>query len=96
MVMYLLTLVILPCNDTCAADEHSTPLTMSQAQDDHNEDNDLCSPLCACSCCSSQIILQSCIMDFESAPFYKKDFSEYHVFMLNEPDYSIWQPPKLS
>jgi len=71
-------------------------MTVSQAQDHHNEDEDVCSPLCACSCCASQVIVQSCIFAAIGVPFCKKEFLENPTLPLPEPTYSIWQPPKLS
>jgi len=90
-----LALVILPCNDTCGMDEHSTPLTISQAQDYHDADNDICSPLCACSCCSSHVIIPSSLVLITPGFFVKRDFSEYTVIQDMRPQYSIWQPPRL-
>lgn len=94
--MYLLALVVLPCNDTCIDSDHITPLTVSQAQDHHDADEDVCSPLCACSCCSSQVIIPSALVLISPDLPGKKDFSEYQVTQHLCLQYSIWQPPRLS
>jgi len=95
MSVYLLALVVLPCNDTCGDQEHVTPLTISQAQDHHDAEKDVCSPLCACSCCSSQVIIPSSLVLITPTLPLKRDFSEYTVIHDMGPQYSIWQPPRL-
>ncbi len=88
--------MLLPCNDTCNSHQNNTPTSIQQAQDHHQEDNDICSPFCFCSCCATamttlyiptfNVALQSSKQEFTT--FYPQFFTEEYSF--------IWQPPKLS
>ena len=51
MASYMFILTLFPCNDVHPG-QLSAPLTIEQAQDHHQEDADICSPFCICSCCS--------------------------------------------
>lgn len=92
--VYLLGLLVLPCNDACSRDSHELPVTMEQAQDHHEEENDLCTPFCICSCCASPVIVDQ-IADLE---FYKSEFNCYsdcYKPSYSRYSHSIWQPPKI-
>jgi len=94
MVMYLLALIMLPCNDACEGQHHQAPLVFNQAQDHHQEDQDICSPLCGCSCCSAQIIVQSNFFIQNTDPVRQEKFVAHLPLSVSELHYSIWQPPK--
>ena len=92
--VYLLTLLVLPCNDTCGSDSHVQPITLEQAQDHHEEENNLCTPFCTCSCCATPVLvghLQE--LELNVAEFARH--SDYSHSFFSSYSHSIWQPPKI-
>ncbi|MBK7850552.1 MAG: hypothetical protein IPJ66_05255 [Bacteroidetes bacterium] len=90
-----MALFIMPCHDSCDADDHSITVTIETAQDHHESESDFCSPFCSCACCATAI--QGLTFVEVKAPAH---FSINNFVLLN-PDFcfisnsSIWQPPKL-
>ncbi|MBK6840085.1 MAG: hypothetical protein IPG90_18880 [Bacteroidetes bacterium] len=39
-----MALLIMPCHDSCDADDHSITVTIETAQDHHESESDFCSP----------------------------------------------------
>jgi hypothetical protein len=95
LIVYLLSLTLLPCNDRevhSGAGMHEMIDTGQAGNNDSHQD--CCSPLCTCSCCS---------LPFETAKVFivAHSFSppRTFVFFFNpqiESHYffSIWEPPK--
>lgn len=101
---YILALSLLPCGDVVSVFEEVDLVSIETAkqEDQHEHSNncndDPCSPICGCSCCSI-------IMDYIRAIFI-------HLVAPQKPSvqlpntfnnkigilsiYDIWQPPKLS
>ena len=94
--VYMITLILLPCNDTCNSHDQITPTTIQAAQDHHQADNDFCSPFCFCSCCATAMTAIHFPV-FNTIPSVSvKDFTTFHQSFLSMEDSSIWQPPKFS
>ncbi|TPD65707.1 DUF6660 family protein [Flavobacterium microcysteis] len=94
--VYLLVLMILPCNDV-----HAQPQTVSHTQisqlenEQHHED--FCTPFCICACCTTPIIIHSAIV-FDMAPHFDNSYTKTPSFykpVTSSFFGSIWQPPQL-
>jgi hypothetical protein len=96
MAAYMLTLVVLPCNDTCLSDQQQVSLTYQAAQDHHEHGNDFCSPLCTCSCCSTLItVVHEC--EFEIfVPLSESGFAFCKQSFFSSYSFDCWQPPRLA
>ncbi|HEY1045855.1 MAG TPA: DUF6660 family protein [Bacteroidia bacterium] len=92
--VYLLTLLVLPCNDNCGSESHEQPITMEQAQDHHEEENDLCTPFCICSCCATPVLVDQ-VSDLELNIAEFAGHSDYYHSSFSSYSHSIWQPPKI-
>jgi hypothetical protein len=92
----MFALMLLPCNDTCNSLQHETPTTVQAAQNHHQEDNDICSPFCFCSCCATAMTIHN-FPTFGFTPHLTvQDFSMLELAFVSNAKASIWQPPKLS
>ena len=91
---YTLSISVMPCNDVHDKAESSIS-TVAEAQDHHQDHNDICSPFCICSCCQSFFALTS----FPDVAIYSftgsSNFSFYTEKFYSSSSASIWQPPKL-
>jgi hypothetical protein len=96
MVIYLVALVMMPCNDACEKLQQQVPLVFNQAQDHHQQKEDICSPLCGCSCCSMHLIFQTPIPVQHSFNLPKENFIEQVSLAASELYNAIWQPPRLA
>lgn len=96
MALYMLSLFIFPCNDTCNKDNHSAPVTVEQAQDHHEEENDICSPFCYCACCAVSFIVANVQMPELVVNFPPATYDNYSSNFSSSFSTSFWQPPKLS
>lgn len=101
LAIYFMALSLMPCEDV------SHPLSGSNdqkvalsIQGNHSmEKGDICSPLCACSCCQmtvSAFRMDSLLEIPEQVPAY---FSKKISFHKNDFAYQVydhvWQPPKI-
>lgn len=86
-----------PCSDgvTCAEDKNSDVQVTLSSDIPSQEEENLCSPFCICSCCRGQI---NSPVYFQFEAFCPK-FTDQQCFANNHLvisiAYSIWQPPKL-
>lgn len=93
--LYTLSLSVMPCNDVHDG-MASSVVTMQQAQEHHQTDNDVCSPFCICSCCQGFMAV-TCLTDTViSLKESLLNFSGYSEQFISSAFASIWQPPKLS
>jgi len=96
LATYMFALMLMPCNDTCNSHQHDTPTTIQTAQDHHQEESDICSPFCFCSCCATSMTVQH----FPTYDFIPRlsvqDFSLLELAFISNAHASIWQPPKIS
>lgn len=100
--IYLVALSCLPCDDVelNSAAHKTVEITSNhdEKSNNHDKENDLCSPFCSCSCCGSQIV-----------SFFKITTLSFNIVSKNIrtklPSYtpkfisnfygSIWQPPQI-
>ncbi|MBC3787760.1 DUF6660 family protein [Spirosoma utsteinense] len=98
--MYMLLLSVLPCTDsharpnerttTIAADTHRHPADSAA--------NDLCSPLCSCSCCGMVLDTPAPVFSFTYGQFQHCEASRFGLIVPRFPSPLLptWQPPQLS
>jgi hypothetical protein len=94
--VYLLALMVLPCNDDHSHAQVTTENQIAQA-DNHHDDVDACSPFCVCACCTTPIMVQQ-IIAFESLPAiipYNREVNSFYMPVASTYSGSIWQPPQL-
>ncbi|MBK5285430.1 MAG: hypothetical protein JJE25_08490 [Bacteroidia bacterium] len=96
LAVHMLTLVLMPCNDSCDSQQHQTATIVQGAQEHHEQDNDICSPFCTCSCCSSLITLayQTELKTF--VPVAANAFSGFDKFFNSVFSADCWQPPRIA
>ncbi len=94
--VYLFALMVMPCNDGCNSHPHEEPITIQQAEEHHQADNDLCSPFCFCTCCASAMNAVNFPALNTIPPVTEKKFTAFYQSLLSQEHSSIWQPPKLS
>ncbi|SIQ70066.1 DUF6660 family protein [Chryseobacterium sp. RU33C] len=100
LAIYFMALSLMPCEDTShPLNSGDNKIALSIHGVHSTERGDICSPLCACSCC--QITVSAFKMDplleiSEQIPAY---FSKKILFHKNDFAYQIydpiWQPPKI-
>ena len=85
------------CADGDALLSHEKVSLNRQSEPHH--DNDICSPLCACSCCGCQGFSLNSTYSFIALPvtaIFEKKVPEYKSILTSNFFGSIWQPPKIS
>jgi hypothetical protein len=98
--LYILALSVYPCSDkgTCADEQKAGIAVVDTSDHDHTQaEQDICTPLCICSCCAASVQLT---VSYLSMPVRidhdtKLIIPYQEKSLLNLPQ-SIWQPPKLS
>jgi len=94
--IYMIVLTLMPCQDR---QDHVVPSSdQSSIQKAHaaNENNDACSPLCNCNCCSTTRDLQrQNAVKHIPEPVYTV-YSAQITPAIQKISISIWQPPQLS
>ncbi len=96
---YLLAIFALPCND--GYNDCKTTSAVIAADDDHShktDHNDICSPFCTCSCCSTAAGFSYHSLKIKEAKpgLFKTQKIPLRNFSLTSDYYgNIWQPPKL-
>ncbi|MCL8536505.1 MULTISPECIES: DUF6660 family protein [Chryseobacterium] len=100
LAIYFMALSLMPCEDVSRPLDSNGNKISSSIQGAHStEKGDVCSPLCACSCC--QITASAFKMDplLEVPEQIQAYFSKKILFQKNDFAYQvydpIWQPPKI-
>jgi NADH:ubiquinone oxidoreductase subunit F (NADH-binding) len=93
---YILTLACMPCSDGAVADVQTTiRASIPVSHSDHEHQQDFCSPLCVCACCSVQSTpLKSTIFNFIDQ-LAKHTYAIAADHPLTSIADKIWQPPQL-
>lgn len=98
--IYLLALSVMPCGDAyTVCQDNSAKTTLSQTHDRNLEGNDICSPFCTCTCCSTILALKITNHTVEAAKhpvLSKEKFPGRGFFFVSNFYANIWQPPKIS
>ncbi|AZB09047.1 hypothetical protein EG344_09565 [Chryseobacterium sp. G0162] len=100
LAIYFMALSLMPCEDLShPLNSGNKSISLSISETHSTDQGDICSPLCACSCC--QMTVSAFKMDPllelpEQIPAY---FSKKILFHKNDFAYQIydpiWQPPKI-
>ena len=93
--IYILTLNLVPCEDSVVIDNKTQTEISQPAGDDHqHQDSDFCSPFCICQCCHINVIQYQ----FTDTKLEINNISTQDFFYLSgtEKDFatSILQPPQ--
>jgi len=98
LAIFFFTLTIIPCGDEDNCGDRHTGTTIEyihsgQDQNTQNE-NGFCSPLCTCHCCGGVTIVHDQHLYFAvNDPYIKNSlYSENSISEIFSP---IWQPPKI-
>ncbi|MET3034975.1 DUF6660 family protein [Chryseobacterium sp. NRRL B-14859] len=101
LAIYFMALSLMPCEDVSRPSDSAgnKKISLSIHGAHSTEKGDVCSPLCACSCC--QITVSAFKMDplLEVPEQIQTYFSKKILFQKNDFAYQvydpIWQPPKI-
>ncbi|WP_374463618.1 DUF6660 family protein [Chryseobacterium sp.] len=99
LAIYFMALSLMPCADVSHPQNSGKIVSLSVQENHSKEKGDICSPLCACSCC--QMTVSAFKMDplFEVPEQIPAYFSKKILFHKNDFAYQIydpiWQPPKI-
>jgi hypothetical protein len=94
--VYVAFLVCYPCTDEASQlDVDSYSAKIASRHTDAGEE-DPCSPLCVCRCCSSQIHQPTHFSFSAFCPVYTETNDVIETSLIPSVSYSIWQPPKQS
>ncbi|MFZ7114614.1 MAG: DUF6660 family protein [Bacteroidota bacterium] len=96
LVIYLMTIMLMPCNDICDSHQHDVTSLMQSASDHHEAEDDMCSPFCLCSCCSTAMTIHYLPNITLQAKPALQDFVLFDQQFFSIDNSSIWQPPKIS
>jgi hypothetical protein len=97
-------LSVLPCSDkeecTTTAKTEQSIISSNSNHDQHNHENEQCTPFCVCACCGVHgFQLQMPFFNFKEKKVFtdkEKQKNSYTFIYSNEFTSNIWQPPKLS
>ncbi len=101
LAIYFMALSLMPCEDVShlSSDTGDKKISLNIQGAHSTEKGDICSPLCACSCCQitvSAFKMGSLLEIPEQIPAY---FSKKILFHKNDFAYQVydhvWQPPKI-
>ena len=95
LTIYLTSLSVFPCADTLTDKDCESEIHLHDAEDNHSDTEDDCSPLCQCQCCGVQMTTtQSGNISVISVDTSDLNFAYYKHFgneFLNTP----FQPPQV-
>ncbi len=99
LVAYLLALSLVPCadfRDRCEVTAEAAETTGSHQHT--GDDNDHCSPFCACACCGISMVAAEYSFPALEPPFQLKSSHEVVIhdsFFVSSYLGNIWQPPRI-
>lgn len=98
---FILYLSCMPCpdNQSCGSTAgQSISSTHNEAGHQHEEEGDLCTPFCVCSCCGNIAVVISIphfVIDPKPALHPVSPISTYQSIFISSYSFSFWQPPKI-
>ncbi|WP_424963905.1 DUF6660 family protein [Ekhidna sp.] len=93
--LFLLGLSVAPCTDETTADSIEVSYQESGSDHDHNESEDLCSPLCVCHCCHSHLVVQQIFISELGILTFPLQRSTYSDPITSGFVGSLLQPPQV-
>jgi hypothetical protein len=99
LAIYITALTVYPCGDqyTCK-DEHQNGEQVTNVSDhEHSDDEkDICTPFCICSCCAAHIRLSSISnITLTGVTHNTKKIIPYVEKQVLSDHNHIWQPPRI-
>jgi len=94
---FMLYLSCLPCRDSKDCNEQSaTKISAASNHQQHNHDEEACTPFCNCSCCAAATCFTSFNrIQFDVVTFQSVKYPIGNTALNTEVYFSIFQPPKL-
>jgi len=96
LAVYMLTLVFMPCKDECTTNSYQISSPIQDHQEHHENEQDLCSPFCLCSCCGNPVSVSQYYANLYELTFSVRIFHPYFENGNPAPTADMWQPPRLS
>ncbi|WP_420578329.1 DUF6660 family protein [Ekhidna sp.] len=93
--LFLLGLSVAPCADETTADSIEVSYEQPGSDQDHNESEDLCSPLCVCHCCHSHLVVQQTFISELGILTFPLQGSTYTDPITSGFVGSLLQPPQV-
>lgn len=95
--IYVVFLSMLPCSDGMEYfSAQISPVQQAAEHQNHNDEPELCSPFCKCSCCGISMYTPIALAHITIVNEEYVELSSFApVFNLEEPASTIWQPPKI-
>lgn len=97
--IYLLFLALLPCGDRqeCTLFLENPAISTSSDHENHEHENEYCSPFCLCSCCGLSMNKECVEITYlNSIARLPSSIPQYEEKAPRDIYFSIWQPPKIS
>lgn len=85
----------MPCNDEQDCKQSGHTEQVAQA-DQHDHENEVCTPFCVCSCCAAHIFFQDFVNDFSITTVITTVYTQPASADISSAIIPIWQPPKLT
>ncbi|GEP96588.1 hypothetical protein CCY01nite_28480 [Chitinophaga cymbidii] len=95
MAIMSLSLNAFSCMDGMAG---HTGKAYEQAQHDdsnHQDHTDLCSPFCACACCSVPVVVSPVFLVPTPVLIFTAEYNSLPFPSTTDVPFSVWQPPQL-
>ena len=96
--LFMLCMSCMPCGDRTDCNVKA-PTTITAADDhqQHNHEEETCSPFCSCACCAASVY-QTVFFKIPTPKisFRAEKYASYQTAFTTELSCSIWQPPQLS
>ena len=89
-----MALAVLPCRDTDTCNEINSTET-AQASHLENHSNEMCTPLCVCSCCASLFLTKDIQPILNQIATINTIYTVHPESKTSSAVIPIWQPPKL-
>ena len=93
-IFYLITLALVPCVDSASFSDLNCEKV--QQAENGNQHDEICTPFCVCSCCSSQVVMNSFPKVISGIALTLPDYIIQKDSKISSAIISIWQPPKLA
>ncbi len=86
-----------PCGDKVECTNEHVSLSVDAGHPQHDHQNELCSPFCACACCAISVCnFTSQSFELNKRVFAKNIYNQFDASFINDIANAIWQPPQLS
>ncbi|REC49022.1 DUF6660 family protein [Chryseobacterium pennipullorum] len=99
LAIYFMALSLMPCEDMSHPLDSEQKVSLNVGENHSTEKGDICSPLCACSCCQMTVSVFKMDPLLEIPEQVQAYFSKKILFHKNDFAYQvydpIWQPPKI-